>query len=47
MGRVEDMDIAADIAAGTAMDVDSIHYFGSRTCHSVLFVDNYFKCLER
>ena len=30
---------AVGIAVGIAMDVDSIHYFGSRTYHSVLVVE--------
>jgi hypothetical protein len=33
---VEDI---GDIVEGIAMDVDSIHYFGSRTCHSVLVIE--------
>ena len=40
MGQVEDNGgTAVGIAAGIAVDVDSIHYFGSRTYHSVVVVE--------
>jgi hypothetical protein len=40
VGQVEDNGgTAVGIAAGIAVDVDSIHYFGSRTYHSVVVVE--------
>ena len=32
-------DTAVGIAVGIAVDVDSIHYFGSRTYHSVVVIE--------
>ena len=39
MQAVGNEDTAVGIAVGIAVDVDSIHYFGSRTYHSVVVIE--------